>query len=197
MKAYNGSEFWARYRLLVLSGFGIGIGPDPVERLEWTCGHEVHIDDWRPAGKAVGVVILVHGAGGNGRILAPLASQLCDAGWRVLAPDLPGYGLTQVASERAWDYRLWPEIIAALAASSGQRVALVGASVGGASRCWRQGVPGTSPGSPSPPCSTCPTSRPSPGQPDGPGLHGRPSSGSVLSRAFSTASPFHLGGLHR
>ena len=132
MKAYNGSEFWARYRLLVLSGFGIGIGPDPVERLEWTCGHEVHIDDWRPAGKALGVVILVHGAGGNGRILAPLASQLCDAGWRVMAPDLPGYGLTQVSRDRAWDYRLWPEIIAGLASSSGQRVALVGASVGGA-----------------------------------------------------------------
>ncbi|MFM8376994.1 MAG: alpha/beta hydrolase [Phenylobacterium sp.] len=131
MKAYNGSEFWARYRGLVLSGFGIEIGPDPIERVEALCGHEVHIDDWAPAGDPLGVVILVHGAGGNGRILAPLASQIRQAGWRVLAPDLPGYGLTPAAQEEGWDYRPWPEIIAALAASGGRKVVLVGASVGG------------------------------------------------------------------
>jgi pimeloyl-ACP methyl ester carboxylesterase len=47
--------------------------------------------------------------------LAPLADVACGLGWRVLAPDLPGYGLTRPASTFDWDYAEWPAVVAALA----------------------------------------------------------------------------------
>jgi hypothetical protein len=77
------------------------------------------------------VLILVHGAGGNGRILAPLAQAASRQGWKVLAPDLPGYGLTRPAGTFAWDYAEWPRVVAALADLQTGPVVLLGASVGG------------------------------------------------------------------
>lgn len=131
MTIYDGSPSWLRYRDLLKVRFGIEIARDPTERWETLRGHRVHIDDWAPDGAEQGTVILVHGGGGHGRILAPLADAIAGMGWRALAPDLPGYGLTQPAPGFRWEYAEWPQTVAALADATPGPVVLFGLSVGG------------------------------------------------------------------
>ena len=135
---YRDTPGWHRYRQLVQTCFGITIRAEPDERqLLWE-GHGIHLDVWdptvSPAGSC-GTVVLVHGGGGHGRLLAPAADQLADLGWRVIAPDLPGYGLTQVAKGWDWDYAAWPRLVAHVAdraaSESDGPVVLIGFSVGG------------------------------------------------------------------
>ena len=94
-------------------------------------GHQVHLDEWYPQGPVQGTVILVHGAGGNGRVLAPFGDFLASLGWLALAPDLPGYGLTQPAAGFRWEYGEWPAVVARMADEAEAPVVLMGLSVGG------------------------------------------------------------------
>ena len=60
-------------------------------------GHHVQAGPWRLFTRSVGaadapVVVLVHGLVISSRYMEPLARALADNGYRVLAPDLPGYG---------------------------------------------------------------------------------------------------------
>lgn len=93
----------------------------------------LHLDRHGPPDAGL-TVILVHGAGGYGRMFAPLAQRLAVAGHEVLAPDLPGYGLsggpwTQV------DYAAWKRTLLALIEAEHARrprpIVLLGASIGG------------------------------------------------------------------
>ncbi|MFW6300082.1 MAG: alpha/beta hydrolase [Oceanicaulis sp.] len=70
-------------------------------------------------------------AAGTAACWAPFAAMAADLGWRVLAPDLPGYGLTRPARHDRGDYDDWLEIIADLADASPGPVALMGLSAGG------------------------------------------------------------------
>ena len=114
------------------AAFAIRINRTPRESWRDWRGHRIHLDTWAPDVPPRATVILVHGAGGHGRLLAPFAAPLADAGYRVLAPDLPGYGLTQLG-ETAADYATWPALIADLAgeATADGPVFLFGLSVGG------------------------------------------------------------------
>lgn len=131
METYADSPSWHRYRQLLLDAFGIAIRHVPVERWQTVRGHRLHLDEWRPDGQARGTLILVHGGGGHGRILAPLADVAAGLGWLALAPDLPGYGLTRPAADFRWDYAEWPAVVAALADDCPGPVVLMGLSAGG------------------------------------------------------------------
>lgn len=131
MDTYEHSTSWAQYRAILETRFGIVIGRTPVETWRRIRGHDVHIDVWAPEGPARGTMILVHGAGGHGRVLAPLADLAAGLGWRVLAPDLPGYGLTRPAPGYRGDYDEWPAIVAQLADEAEGPVVLMGLSAGG------------------------------------------------------------------
>lgn len=61
----------------------------------------------------------------------PLADAAASLGWRVLAPDLPGYGLTRPAPGYRGDYDEWPAIVAQLADETDGPVVLMGLSAGG------------------------------------------------------------------
>jgi alpha-beta hydrolase superfamily lysophospholipase len=128
---YADHPSWIAYRDLLAQEFEIKIEREPAERWESVGGHRLHIDEWRPDGVAKGTVILVHGGGGHGRILAPLGDAVASLGWRAIAPDLPGYGLTKPASGWRWDYAEWPRAVAALADKAEGPVVLIGLSVGG------------------------------------------------------------------
>jgi len=93
--------------------------------------HRVHLDVHDPVGPGRGTVVMVHGAGGHGRLLAPFAAPLGQAGFRVVVPDLPGYGLTVVPERARTTVADWSALVADLAASQEGPVALVGLSVGG------------------------------------------------------------------
>lgn len=131
METYADSPSWHRYRQLLLDAFDIPIRHTPVERWRIVRGHRLHLDDWIPEGRAKGTLFLVHGAGGNGRILAPLADFAVGLGWRAVVPDLPGYGLTRPAADFRWDYDEWPAVVAALADNHQGTAVLMGLSVGG------------------------------------------------------------------
>jgi len=128
---YNGSQSWGRFRALLETEFGLLLAHEPIETWTEIRGHNLHIDDWHPHGAPLGTLVIVHGGGGNGRVLAPFADAAATLGWRVLAPDLPGYGLTRPAPDFEWDYREWPEVVASLVDSLGGPTALMGLSVGG------------------------------------------------------------------
>jgi len=80
-------------------------------------------------------LILVHGAGGNGRLLLPYAAFASAAGYEAIAPDLPGYGLTQVPNRGAITYQDWRDVLAAVLEAQVRRTArptvVFGLSMGG------------------------------------------------------------------
>jgi pimeloyl-ACP methyl ester carboxylesterase len=96
-------------------------------------GDAVHVDDSEPTAIAgVGarsVIVLLHGAANDHRVWLPVTAGLAQAGYVVLAPDLPGHGgsagalCTDVAHMAAWLLKL-------LDACGLERCALAGHSMG-------------------------------------------------------------------
>ena len=129
---------WTRYRDLIAEDFGVRITRTPRESWRPWRGHTLHLDDWLPEGPPRGTVVLVHGGGGNGRMLAPFGDALSGIGHRCLAPDLPGYGITVTRPGWQPDYAEWPELVATLAdeAAAAGPVALFGLSMGGLTSLW-------------------------------------------------------------
>lgn len=102
------------------------------ERWAWR-GLSVHLDRMTEPRSPVKVIVL-HGAGAYGRVMAPAAVLARRHGFETVAPDLPGYGLTRVARGR-FDYPLWVDCVADLVdaeiARDGRPVVLFGVSLGG------------------------------------------------------------------
>jgi alpha-beta hydrolase superfamily lysophospholipase len=129
---YNDSPQQARYLALLERRFGIERAAPPRECFRRVRGHDLHIDLHTPRESPRGTVILLHGAGAHGRLLAPFARPCVEQGFEVWAPDLPGYGITLPASA-VTRYDEWIEIVVALADEAAARgpVYLFGLSVGG------------------------------------------------------------------
>ena len=64
--------------------------------LAWKNGY-IHLDQYKNP-KARAKIIMLHGVGGNGRILSFMAVPLFKKGFEVMCPDLPGYGFTSTSS---------------------------------------------------------------------------------------------------
>jgi alpha-beta hydrolase superfamily lysophospholipase len=112
------------------------LDPANVPTEEWlTVGRfSVHLD-CRRRPQAAATLVLVHGAGGNGRLLAPYAAFAAAAGYETIAPDLPGYGLTQAPNRSAIRYDDWRDVLAAVLEAQARRTAgpivVFGLSMGG------------------------------------------------------------------
>jgi alpha-beta hydrolase superfamily lysophospholipase len=96
-------------------------------------GLDVHVDRMaNPSAKLK--VLVLHGAGAYGRVMAPAAVLAQRHGYETVAPDLPGYGLTRVPWRR-FDYPLWIDcvcdLIDAELARDDRPIALFGVSLGG------------------------------------------------------------------
>jgi pimeloyl-ACP methyl ester carboxylesterase len=85
---------------------------------------------WRESGEGAPVIAL-HGSASTGAQWRSLTGCL-EGRWRVITPDLPGYGLSEAAPGRGLGLAADAAQIAALAARLGQPVHLVGHSYGGA-----------------------------------------------------------------
>ncbi len=136
--SYEAHGYWRNYQACLPEALRTREEELP-EEVWWRWqGHEVHLDHTRPDEARRVKVVLIHGAGGNGRLLMPLATALRRAGYESIAPDLPGFGLTKRAPQTALDYELWLRLLAALVARERERepdrpVVLFGLSVGGMS----------------------------------------------------------------
>lgn len=102
------------------------------ERWSWN-GLDVHLDRL-PVPESPLKVIVVHGAGAYGRVMAPAATVAHRHGYETVSPDLPGYGLTEVPRDR-FTYPLWVDCVSSLIdaelARDGRPVVLFGVSLGG------------------------------------------------------------------
>ncbi|MDF3885246.1 MULTISPECIES: alpha/beta fold hydrolase [Cupriavidus] len=59
-------------------------------------------------------MIAAHGGGGYGRLFAPIGKLLHGAGYEVVAPDPPGYGLSRAPSSLV-TYKAWTDLLCDLA----------------------------------------------------------------------------------
>ncbi len=84
---------WRNLERYLPEAFRISGKQEPLEQFATYRGWEVHLDVWENK-NAENTLILCHGGGGNGRLVGFLAPGLVKAGFRVVCPDLPGYGLT-------------------------------------------------------------------------------------------------------
>jgi len=131
--SYSQIDHWRRYQRYMPERIRVTAEREPVE--EWWPWHgaEIHLDRFRAPASPL-TVILLHGGGGYGRLLAPFGVLLNSHGYEVVAPDFPGYGLT-VSPRSLFDYERWVDCVVALADAESQRnskpVVLFGMSLGG------------------------------------------------------------------
>ncbi len=133
MKTYARDEnTWRRYQPFLSDKLRLTDNNLPTESRWAFRDLSIHIDHYENPNKRT--VIVCHGGGSYGRFLAPLVRFLADAGYNVVLPDLPGYGLSEAPSSRI-RYPLWVETVAELAkqekAATGLPVVLLGMSMGG------------------------------------------------------------------
>lgn len=124
---------WQRYAPLVPAVDQLREHPPAEERWAWN-GLSVHLDRL-PVEQAPATLIVVHGIGGYGRlVIAPFGAFARAAGYEVVAPDLPGSGLTRCPRRRL-DFPLWVDCLTALVERERDRadrpVVLFGLSLGG------------------------------------------------------------------
>lgn len=134
-QTYNQSvDYWKQYQKFFPEEMQINENGLPKE--EWMTWNNVHIHlDRMLAPDAKLKIIFIHGAGGNGRLLAPYARILQTYGYEVVSPDLPPYGLSYAKSVKQLDYQLWINILTALIDEElkrdGKPIILLGTSIGG------------------------------------------------------------------
>jgi alpha-beta hydrolase superfamily lysophospholipase len=130
---YADLDEWKRYQDFFPPEMRCTEETTPTE--EWWSygGLDIHLDRLAVPESPIKVIVL-HGAGAYGRVMAPAAVIARRHGWETLAPDLPGYGLTRVARDRMV-YPLWVDCVSALIdaeiARDGRPVVLFGVSLGG------------------------------------------------------------------
>jgi alpha-beta hydrolase superfamily lysophospholipase len=109
--------------------------PETMPREEWWRwnGLDIHLDR-SPVPSSPLKIIVLHGAGAYGRVMAPAAVLARQHGYETVSPDMPGYGLSEVPRERM-EYSLWIDCVKDLIDAELQRdsrpVVLFGVSLGG------------------------------------------------------------------
>jgi alpha-beta hydrolase superfamily lysophospholipase len=126
-------DHWRKYQPLLPERIRLSAGREPAE--EWWSwrGADIHLDRYAAPGAPL-TVVLLHGAGGYSRLVAPYGLLLRAHGYEVVMPDLPGYGLSVVPAG-LFSYARWVDCAADLVQAEGQRtdrpVVAFGLSIGG------------------------------------------------------------------
>jgi alpha-beta hydrolase superfamily lysophospholipase len=133
-RVYADEAGWRRIDALLPADVRLDPANMPTEEWLNVGRFSVHLDCMRRP-EAPATLVLVHGAGGNGRLLVPYAAIASAAGYEVIAPDLPGYGLTQVPNRSVITYQDWRDVLAAVleaqARRTGRPIVVFGLSMGG------------------------------------------------------------------
>lgn len=133
-KTYNDFPAWKEFQSYYPQEFRITESTQPKEEYwEWD-EYSVHIDRYIPDINDKKVkILLVHGGGGNGRLMAPMGVVLNGLGYECVAPDMPGFGLTEIRKPNSYD--TWVEMVDALVDAEmkkdGRPVIICGISLGG------------------------------------------------------------------
>lgn len=131
--SYDAAPHWRAYQPFFPVRARFTTDNRPQEEM-WRWGDAlVHLDRQDVAGAPVKVMLL-HGAGGNGRLAAPFGVILRAHGIASVSPDLPGYGISR-APKRDVDNARWIDLVVDLIAAEHARddlpIVLFGVSLGG------------------------------------------------------------------
>jgi alpha-beta hydrolase superfamily lysophospholipase len=133
LDSYADHVMWRRYQPHFPAAMRVTPATTPREEYWRWRGLDVHLDRLDAPASPIKVVVL-HGAGAYGRVMAPAAVLAQRHGFDTVVPDLPGYGLTRVP-RRAMTYDLWIDcacdLVEAELARDGKPVVLFGVSLGG------------------------------------------------------------------
>ena len=133
-KTYNDFPAWKEFQAYYPEEFRIVAANAPTEEYwEWD-EYSVHLDRYVPQNNTKKVkILLVHGGGGNGRLMAPMGVVLSGQGYECVAPDMPGFGLTEIRKPNS--YSTWVEMVDALVTAELKKdnkpVVICGISLGG------------------------------------------------------------------
>ncbi len=133
LPTYAALSDWKEYQGFFPEAMRCTAESTPTE--EWWSwrGLQVHLDRLAVPSSKLKVIVL-HGAGAYGRVMAPAAVIARRHGYETVSPDLPGYGLTTVPRS-ILEYSLWvdciTDLIDAEIARDGRPVVLFGVSLGG------------------------------------------------------------------
>jgi len=131
---YKDLTYWRKYNLFLPIELQYKNENLPKEYY-WEWGNfSIHIDRMYQESSPVKVIVL-HGAGGNGRVIGLFGNYLHSIGYEYLAPDLIGYGLTQNNNGKNIEYQEWVACISDLVDEESRKdnrpIVLFGLSVGG------------------------------------------------------------------
>lgn len=133
-ESYAQISHWHRYQHFLPEDLRYRKNNLPTEEFVELRGYQVHVDRFQKK-QSNCKVILIHGGGGNGRILGTLAVGMEKLGCEWLAPDLPGFGLTKIPSEKNYvPYEDWVLVLDELIKKErepNQKLILFGLSIGG------------------------------------------------------------------
>ncbi len=131
-RSYADVTDWRGYGARLPEAFQLSDERPEEEWFQWR-DVDVHIDRL-PAPDALLKLVLLHGMGGYGRMVLGFGAEYRPALCEVVAPDLPGYGLTRVPARRIL-YSEWiscaENLIKAELRRDGRPVVLFGLSFGG------------------------------------------------------------------
>lgn len=133
MSSYATMNHWRAYQSYLPERMRLTEDRLPDEEWYHWRGGQYHLDRFAAPDSPV-TVVLLHGGGGNGRLLAPYGALLHAHGYEAVLPDLPGYGLSRAAPEH-FSYSRWVDFASDLVQTEIDRshrpVVLFGLSVGG------------------------------------------------------------------
>jgi alpha-beta hydrolase superfamily lysophospholipase len=134
-QGHQGQKAWREIQSFLPSEYLLQPDQEPKEDW-WTWrGHKIHLDRF-PNPNAKARVILLHGVGTNGRQMSTiLGAPLFRSGFETIAPDMPGYGVTNVAQGVTVTYDDWvwaaSDLIGAELERDPRPIVLYGLSAGG------------------------------------------------------------------
>lgn len=133
LRTYSQVDRWRAYQRYFPSHWRIDGDHCPAEEFWSWRGGQIHLDRFS-APNSPATVILLHGGGSCGRILAPIGRMFHNHGFNAVLPDLPGYGISDVPVELE-SYDAWVDCAVDLAKSEAERtggpIFFFGLSIGG------------------------------------------------------------------
>jgi len=144
---YTNDETWKKLQAFLPEHNRISASCAPSEMFSTFDRTNIHLDVYNEHSNNGVTLVLFHGVGGNGRLLSFIAAPLAKRGYKVVCPDLPGYGYTEY--EGIPSYKTWIETgvhIVQQELQHGEKLFVLGLSAGGMLAynvaCSVQGVSG-------------------------------------------------------
>ena len=144
---YTNDEIWKKLQAFLPEHNRISASCAPFETFSAFGEANIHIDVYNERNSNGVTLVLFHGVGGNGRLLSFIAVPLARRGYKIVCPDLLGYGYTEY--EGVPSYKTWIDTgvhIVQQELQHGEKLFVLGLSAGGMLAynvaCSVQGVSG-------------------------------------------------------